>query len=156
MRTHRHNTVHRRFLRRDDGSITVEFVITYPLILAALAFAFEFGRMFIAHHMLVNNVRSAERYLARSDLSTGRISEAEEIIRTGAPSGGDMPKWATSIDVVITPAQATFTDVNFREGSQVIRIDATMNFQPLIASFFGGANGTIPIAVIEDIRHVGE
>ena len=53
----------RRAFRHEDGSITVEFVVTFPLILAALAFSFEFGRLFIAHHTAVNNVRAAVRYL---------------------------------------------------------------------------------------------
>lgn len=146
----------RRFLRKEDGSITVEFVVTFPLILAALAFAFEFGRMFVAHHTLVNNVRSAERYLSRSDLSASRISEAEEIVRTGFPSGGSLPEWAQSIDVSITPAQSTFSDANYRTGGTVIRVDATANFQFLIANFFGDERAIIPIAVTEDIRHVGD
>ena len=146
----------RRFLRGDEGSITVEFVVTFPLLLAALAFAFEFGRLFVAHHTLVNNVRSAERFLSRSDLSNDRISQAEEIVRTGSISGGTAPAWVESATVTITPAQTTFADTNFRLAGQVIRIEATVNFQFLIATFIGDERATVPITIVEDIRHVGD
>jgi len=146
----------KQFGRNEDGSITIEFVVTFPLILCALAFSFEFGRMFIAHHTLVNNVRSAERYLARSDLSATRIDEAEQIILTGFPSGGVQPPWIESDDIDIDTSASTFTDANFRKGGQVIRIEATINFQFLIANFLGGDNGTIPITVAEEIVYTGE
>ena len=147
----------RKFLRADDGSITVETVVMFPLILAALAFSFEFGRMFIAHHTLVNNVRAVERYIARCDdpQNDPCATAVENIIQTGVPSGGSLPAWATSIDIV-GPTFTTISGTNFRVDDDVIRIGATGNFQFLIASFFGGNNGTIPISVVEDIRHSGD
>lgn len=144
------------FFRQENGSITVEMVVTFPLILAALAFSFEFGRMFVAHHTTVNNVRSAVRYLSRSDLSDTRLNEALQIVRTGIPSGGVAPEWVESADVQVFPAQSTFTDTNFRTNGQVIRIQATVNFRFMIATFMGDDRATIPIVVVEDIRHIGD
>ncbi len=146
----------RNFFRKEDGSITVEFVVTFPLILAALAFSFEFGRMFVAHHTIVNNVRSAVRYLSRSDLSAARQTEAEQIVRTGVPSGGAEPEWVESADIQIVPSQSTFTDANFRTGGQIVRVQATVNFRFLIATFIGDERATIPIVIVEDIRHIGD
>jgi len=146
----------KQFGRNEDGAITIEFVVTFPLILCALAFSFEFGRMFIAHHTLVNNVRSAERYLARTDLTSDRIDKAKQIVLTGVPSGGTQPPWIASNTIDIDTSAATFSSDDFREGGQVIQIDATINFQFLIANFFGNDSATIPISIVEDIVYTGE
>src|SRR6185312_16209912 len=59
----------RRFTKTDSGTATIEFVVAIPMFLAALAFAFEFGQIFLAHQGTVDNVRAAARYLSRVDLT---------------------------------------------------------------------------------------
>ena len=149
----------RRAFRHEDGSITVEFVVTFPLILAALAFSFEFGRLFIAHHTAVNNVRAAVRYLSRSNLDASNLQVAQNIVRTGLAAGGGLPPWVDSsedVSVQITPADSTFSDDNFRVSGQTIRIQTTVNYHVSIASFLGLGGNDIPIIITEDIRHIGE
>ena len=142
-----------------------------PVILSALAFAFEFGRLMIAHHTTSNNVRAAVRYLSRADLdlvtnSGSAVRTAtDNIIRTGQASGGALPGWvdgASDITINVTPAQSTFSDTNFRENGQVLRVATTVNFRFLIFRFLNIYNdatpqgGFVPIVIVEDIRHIGD
>lgn len=161
----------KRLLCAQDGSLTVEFVVMMPVLLAGLAFAFEFGRLMIAHHTTVNNVRSATRYLSRAELSLVEDAgstvrtQVDNIIRTGVPAGGALPSWVndeTDIDIVVTPAQATFSDDDFRDSGQVLRVQTTVNFRFLIFQFVDIFNdptpqgGFIPIVIVEDIRYIGD
>ncbi len=146
----------RRFLMASDGSVTIETVVLFPMLLIALTFSFEFGRLFIAHHTTVNNVRSAVRYLSRSDLSATQQNQAEAIVRTGKPTGGTAPDWMTGATITITPAQSTFTDTDFRTGGQIIRIRAEVNFPVSLFGFINDQRSGIPITIVEDIRHIGD
>ena len=61
-----------RFARADAGSVTVEFVAALPMLLAALAIMFEFGRGLWYHQVVTKGVRDAARYAARyPGLGTG-------------------------------------------------------------------------------------
>ena len=71
------------FARDRDGAVTIEFVVTLPLFLVALAFAFEFGQIFLAHQSTVNNVRAASRYLSRTAVTPANLACAQDIVRTG-------------------------------------------------------------------------
>lgn len=144
------------FCCADNGSITVETVVMFPLILAALAFSFEFGRLFIAHHTTVNNVRAAVRYLSRSDLTADQLDAVETIVKTGKASGGAEPAWMADANVTITPSQSTFTDANYRTGGQIIRVQVTVPYQPLIFSFVNDDIASIPFTIAEDMRHIGD
>jgi hypothetical protein len=146
----------RGIIRAEDGSITIEFVMLLPLLLALLAFAFEFGSVLIAHHTTVNHVRAASRYLARTQLTAAQIAAAEQIVRTGVPSGGVEPGWMADADIDITPSYSTFGGVNFREPGQVVRIRAQIDFPLTIFSFTGDDRPTIPFAVVDDMRFAGE
>jgi len=73
----------KRFLRDERGAVTIEFVVTLPMFLAALAFSYEFGQLFLAQQSTVNNVRSAARFLSRVDLNNNNRDLAEDIIRMG-------------------------------------------------------------------------
>jgi Flp pilus assembly protein TadG len=62
----------RRFLRDDGGGMTVEFVTTLPMILAALVIVFEFGRGLWFHQIVSKSVRDATRFASRySPLAAG-------------------------------------------------------------------------------------
>lgn len=143
------------FARDRNGAVTIEFVLTFPLFLAALAFSFEFGRLFVAHHTVVNNVRAATRYLARSDLSATAQANAEQIVRTGAISGGTEPSWMSGASIVINPAYGAYSDADFIIAGQTIRITARIDFPLSIFGFTGDGRAAIPFGVIEDERHIG-
>lgn len=84
-----------------DGSVTVEFIVTLPVLLAALAFCYELGRAFLAYEIASADVQLAVRYLARSNVaacaqvnasSCAAVSQAENVAKCGAPNCSD-PHW---------------------------------------------------------------
>ena len=157
----------RDFVRAERGSLTVEYVIILPMFLVALAFAFEFGQIFIAHQSVENNVRSAVRYLARSDLDPGDLQTARNIAMTGRPTGGtaapyltcavpppggDDPTAADSC-IGIDPT-AFFSNVYGRSG-KTVRINMRMDYSITFFGFLGPDVFDIEMYVSEDARHSG-
>jgi len=145
-----------KFTRSKAGSVTVEFVVTFPLLLVALALSFEFGRLFLAHHDTVNNVREAARYLSRGELSATQLAVADEIVRTGASAGGTAPDWLASAQVTITPSYTTFVNTDFRVSGQVVRVRADVDFPMAVFNLAVAGQTSIPFVVIDDIRHFGD
>ena len=147
-----------KFATGDDGSSTIEFVVTMPLFLAALAFAFEFGQLFLAHQATVNNVRAAARYLSRSDLSVADIAAAKNIVRTGKFAGGTPAEYLTTVNatVNIDTSYTTFSAPTFSRSGQTFRIVTRVDFPLTIFGFIdGGGTASIPFVVVEDMRFVG-
>jgi Flp pilus assembly protein TadG len=146
------------FLKDTQAAVTIEFVVTLPMFLAALAFAFEFGQIFLAHQSTVNNVRSAARYLARSDQSATDLVRVENIIRTGLPVGGTAPDYlnSTNATVGIDTAHKSFGPPNFSRSGTATRIRTQVNYPLSIFGFTGnGSLVSIPFVVVEDFRFVG-
>lgn len=149
---------HRAFGRDERGSVTIEYVVTLPLFLAALAFAFEFGQIFVAHHSTVNNVRSAARYLSRSDLSAADITIATNIVRTGRTTGGVTPDYLqpANATIVVNDTYSTFAPPDFSRAGKTFQIRATVTFPLTIFGFVDNSGRTgIPFVIVEDMRHVG-
>lgn len=140
-----------RLLASRRGSLTVEYVVIMPIFLVALAFAFEFGQVFIAHQSVENNVRSAVRYLSRSSLSASDRQVAVNIIRNGDPgnsgAGPDYLECDPSADCIRITNEAW---------GRRITVRARINYQPRLFQFFG-PDGVdfIRMAVTEDARHAG-
>ncbi|HXI87088.1 MAG TPA: TadE/TadG family type IV pilus assembly protein [Parvularculaceae bacterium] len=144
--------------KRERGAVTIEFVVTLPLFVTALAFAFEFGELFLAHQSTVNNVRAATRYLQRSDLSADDIAKAENMIRTGRLTGGSAPEYLTSAnaDITINTNYGTFGPPNFTRAGKTMQIVVSASFPLKIFGFVdNGTRAAIPFAVVEDLRYVG-
>ena len=141
----------RRFANSERGAVTIEFVCTLPLFLAALAFAFEFGQFFLAHQSTVHNVRAASRYLSRTPVAVADRTIARRIVRTGQMSGGTAPGYlsSASIDIdledVIDPGSNT-PDVS------IWKISTRVLYRPMLFGFIGGSDITIPFVVREDFR----
>ncbi|HEX5008587.1 MAG TPA: TadE/TadG family type IV pilus assembly protein [Hyphomonadaceae bacterium] len=146
---------HRKFLRNERGAATIEFVCTLPLFLAALAFAFEFGQIFLAHQSTVNNVRAASRYLSRSDLSQSDIDKAKNMVLTGRLVGGTSPDYLDLNDVDVQQTYTTFSTPTFSRSGSTARIYVQVAFPLTIFGFLGGNQPTIPFVVVEDFRFVG-
>jgi hypothetical protein len=138
------------FLNCRQAAVTIEFVVTIPLFLAALAFSFEFGQIFLAHQSTVNNVRSAARYLARTDLTTGDYRRANNIIRTGQVDGGVTPEYMAG------ECEQPFACATPPDNGE-IRVSVRVDYRLTLFSFFvdGDGPGTIPFVVREDVRWVG-
>lgn len=93
----------RRFFGGERGSITVEFVVTLPILLAALGFAEQYGQAMQTRNALDVAARDAARFISRAPLDEtgttvpdGFLCAAREIITarlTGSISffeGGDV------------------------------------------------------------------
>lgn len=146
------------FAKDTQAAVTIEFVVTMPMFLAALAFAFEFGQIFLAHQSTVNNVRSAARYLARSDQSATDLIRVENIVRTGLPVGGTAPDYLTSTNatVDIDTAHKTFGPPDFTRSGTTTRIRTEVSYPLSIFGLTGnGSLVSIPFVVVEDLRFVG-
>lgn len=78
------------------GSVMVEASVILPLLLVLAIGAFEFGRIYQHHHVIVKAVRDAGRFLARVQASCpgGAITNAADettaknLALTGLPAGG--------------------------------------------------------------------
>ena len=141
------------FAGADSGAVTIEFVCTLPLFLAALAFAFEFGQFFLAHQSTVNNVRAATRYLSRTDASVQSQITARRIVRTGQTSGGTAPDYLAAANVDFDLEDVINAGAN-RPSVAIWRVTTRVNYRPMLFGFVGGENVTIPFVVREDFRVV--
>jgi|GEM_PF-6054512 len=144
------------------GTSTVEFVIGLPLLLLAMVFVFEFSTLFWAHHIAVNDVRSAVRFLSRAPLAEPYLTAARNIAKTGDPADsiGDYD-WMAGITVDIDESYATFSAADFRTGGDIIRIEARVPFAlntfAMLNAFTGGSIGnSLTLSVVEEARHIGE
>ena len=141
----------KKFAGSERGAVTIEFVCTVPLFLAALAFAFEFGQFFLAHQSTVHNVRAASRYLSRTAVATADRTVARAIVRTGQISNGTAPGYLAAADIdieledVINPGPDT-------PPVRIWKISTRVDYQPILFGFIGGENVTIPFVVREDFR----
>jgi Flp pilus assembly protein TadG len=131
----------RRFFSKDDrGAGTIEFVLVLPLFLAALALAFEFGQIFIAHQNTVNNVRAAARYLSRTDCRDVHEERAQNIVQTGRLLDDSPPQYPT-----------TFDSLDFCQNGRV-RINVLVQFPLTLFPLASRAVGpSLPFRVREDL-----
>ena len=58
----------RRFFGESQGAITVEFVVTLPILLAALGFAEQYGQAMQTRNSLDVAARDAARFISRAPL----------------------------------------------------------------------------------------
>ena len=56
-----------RFWRAAEGIASIEFVLTFPILIALLTAAIDFGRLYADYHAVSKSVRDATRYLTRVD-----------------------------------------------------------------------------------------
>ena len=54
------------FVKDDRASVSVDFVVAIPILLAVLVFTSEYGRVLQMRSVLDNAVADATRYLARA------------------------------------------------------------------------------------------
>lgn len=158
----------KKILANGTGSVTAEFVVGLPLILLALVFVFEFGSLFWAHHVAVNNVRDAARFLSRAPLTGSFLTQAANIARTGNPATSiGIYDWMKKtcgdggICININQNAVIFSAAYFRNAGQVIRIEADVPFPMplfgLVNTFSNGAIAqTLIFHIVEETRYFGE
>jgi hypothetical protein len=129
----------RQFRRDAGGAGTLEFVLTLPLFLVPLAFAVELGLFLVAHQDVVNNVRSAVRYLSRTDCTSTHQDRARNIVRTGH-----------LLDEGSPPYPLIFDEGNLCPNNRV-RISVLVHFPLSIWGLTGNQTPMIPFRVREDL-----
>jgi len=129
------------FLGDRSGSMTVEFVVLVPLLLAALVFSFEFGRALWAYDVMTRDVRAAVRYLSRTSAApavpncpAATQTEAENMAKRGLPGGtaaDDHFPWKDSAPTFGCSTTA-FSSAQFSQDGSVITMTANV---PITLSF---------------------
>ena len=129
------------FLKKTTGSMTVEFVLVVPILLAALAFSYEFGRAFWAYDVMTRDVRASVRYLSRlprppavnyPPFDAAAQTKAINVAMTGGPSGGTThfpwgPPWSTCTTTCVSVGGETnFSIGNYNENGFVFSVTGTV------------------------------
>lgn len=133
----------RRFGRSSSGSMTVEFVATLPIILAALAFIFEFGRAVWAHQIVTKGVRDASRYISRAAITAGNEAtiktQAENLAKTGQlTSGGTVGfPWNNGTTFTIDLTVGSYTTPDYANDFDVAQVSAAVPMDLAMLAFMG-------------------
>lgn len=132
----------KKFGRSNSGSMTVEFVATLPMILAALAFIFEFGRAIWAHQVITKGVRDASRFISRAPITAGNEAaikaQAENLAKTGQLSGGTAGfPWNNSTTFTINLAVGSYTTPDYANDFDVAQISAAVPMDLAMLAFMG-------------------
>lgn len=131
------------------ASVTVEFVIALPVLLAMLAFAVQYGNALKVRNNLDVATRDAARYLARAPLNVGGtavdqvfIDRAEQIIKDRIETGkAQVASFAATSNTLTSTVDVTI-DVPF----------------PLLTmiGLFDSAQANIAISATEDWTRTGD
>jgi len=147
------------------GSLTVEFVVLVPMLLAALIFSFDFGRAFWAYDIAARDVRAAVRYYSRAAItpSAGSCPTAtQNVMTTGDPSDSTdvhFP-WKGAMYTCNITVAAPFS-TGFNQTVSVFTITATVPYTLSFVSYFnslvggGLSSGTYTMSVADQARSVG-
>lgn len=132
------------FIKDDRASVSVDFVVAIPILLAVLVFTSEYGRVLQMRTVLDNAVSDATRYLARAEWDDNKayppevIAVAEQIITQrinvqhiaiGAPFPDKIPGTdddTVSLTVSIgveTPAISVISLIAYGEKDPTITVD---------------------------------
>lgn len=147
----------RGFAKNQRGAITVEFVAILPMLLAALAISYEFGRCLWAQQIVTKDVRDAARYLSRQQapLTAGVKSQAQNLAQTGQTSGGTMHyPWTAANQVTVTDPYLTFSSSAFRVSGTVVQVEGNIPFTISFLSFLH-INTSVTLKAASQVRVIG-
>ncbi|MEL6598769.1 MAG: TadE/TadG family type IV pilus assembly protein [Pseudomonadota bacterium] len=96
-----------RFIRDAGGAVTVEFVVTLPILFAVLAFASQYGRAMQVRNAMDVAVRDAARYVARAPTVSGVIpneftAKATDLVTARIISSGDAVTAVNKVNITTT------------------------------------------------------
>lgn len=159
-------TAMRRFGRKDDGAILLEFALVLPIFLLFIGVSAEFGRVFWSYQSAIAGVRDASRYLARVapiDIClnggnlTGYSTALKSIVENDLSGTSIFPN-SISIDSVVgsltcVPGAYRIPEVPVA----TVTANVTITF-PLagLLSLFGGNLTTSTVTVIDQARIFGQ
>jgi len=152
------------FLADVEGSMTVEFVVTVPMLILALTFTFEFARALWAYDVMTRDVRGAMRYYARL---TGSVSSpctiptaVQNVVTTGVTSGGTN-HFPWNVGTPGFSCGVTNFNSGFNQAASVVTMTATVPvsiyFMTVINSFAQGSAvaASYTLSVSDQIRMAG-
>ena len=157
----------RQFARDDQTGVTVEFVATLPMILAALAIVFEFGRGLWYHHIVTKGVRDAARYAARYPAPPGTICEnlddalrarTQRVALSGTPDGTTSPIFWTNPETVTVNTKEITYDPPLRTPACQVTVRADVPYNLTLLTAFSGFWHVDPITIIvqDEARYAGD
>ncbi|MCV2865635.1 TadE/TadG family type IV pilus assembly protein [Albidovulum sediminicola] len=156
----------RRFLRREEGAILVEFAFSLPILLIFFAVIVEGTRMMKNYHTAISGVRDATRYMSRHlpiDLcntapTANALSNYDAILQTIVGRSVSNASLFPS-GITLTSVRATYTCPSnspaYHVRPAVVRVAATMTvnfpfssaFELLGGQRFSGLTTTISDSV---------
>ncbi len=160
-----------RFATETGGAIAVEFIVMLPLILAALVFVYELGRIVWMYEMVSQDMRTAMRYLSRASADpydcaaptpvyprpqAAFVLNARNLALTGqSATGGPLHMPWTGAGNLPDPTYTDFTAAQYNQCGTVITWTATV---PVNLSFlaFIGVNPNFTISMTENGQYMGD
>lgn len=109
----------RRFAAASRGAVTVEFVVTLPVLIAVLAFASQYGRAMQVRNALDVATRDATRFLSRAPLNqTGQVpptfvGNAEQLVLNRIDGLADDVRFVSVTSDALAAQMEVEVDVSF-------------------------------------------
>ena len=154
----------RDFIRDPTGSMTVEFVVLVPLLLAALVFSFDFARALWAYDVMTRDFRGGVRYFSRSASNFAPPDcpvAAQALVTNGPDAAAHFPwKGATAPWPKFTCDKTNFA-AGFNQAVNVVTMKAevpvTLSFLTFLNTVTGGAlsTGAYTLSVSDQARLIG-
>ena len=139
----------KRFARDVDASVTVEFVIALPVLLAMLAFSVQYGNALKVRNNLDVATRDAARYLARAPLDPTGTSVDQIFIDRARQIIADR----------VATSKATVASFSGASDITAASVDVTINVPfPLLTyiGLFNSVDANIPMAASENWTRTGD
>lgn len=155
----------RNFWLNNKGTSMVEMTIVTPFLLFLGLGAAEFSHSLYHHHLIVNGLRDAARYLARVDNPTTDSVKAKNIAATGEVVGGvNRVSWwgpgdvSVSVSNVANPIDPITGIRDYRGGDtiSIVRVSTNVNHPGLGFLSVVGISSPLNTNVYHEERNIGE
>lgn len=143
-------------VRDPRGAAAAEMALVVPLLLTIMFGSLEFGNYFMNEHTLVKAVRDGARFAARQSFTnytscSGNVGEpaytsTKNVVKTGyrGTGGTIITPSIEDTDIGVTTSCKTTAGGQTMSGiytgrvngAQIVTVDATVNYKPIIG-FFG-------------------
>ena len=147
-----------RAWRDRRGVAATEFALVLPLLLLLLVGITEFGTYLSQASSLEKSLRSGAMLAARAalPLSEQTLAQVRNVVRTGDPAGQQPVRISGWSDASANLAVTTRThDANGRS-VELIRLEASVPYEPLMAGFLSGLGfSDLRMRAAHEQAHVG-
>lgn len=131
-----------------------------PFLLVLLVGTLEFGSYLNQSSTLEKAIRAGAMYGARNDIPfTSTVeTQIENVVKTGDPAGSGsflIAGWSDA-DADVDVSTSTYTDVANDVEVTVIRLEATVPYDPMLPGLFSSLGFTAPTMTAEhEQSHIG-